>query len=231
MKEITLVPDKRLASWGVRYLLFQLLILPYLLEWLLMTLNLSIDDCKFNVLYYTVNFAAVVGMFWRFLQASARHALENPGQILIPAAIGFLAYRLSSTVVDMGIYRLFPDFFNINDASIQTISQGQLPIWAFGTIILVPPAEELLFRGAMFGSLYNRNKILAWVVSVVGFCLLHIISYAGYYTWDVLLICAIQYLSAGICFAAAYRYSCNIFTPILMHVATNIVAILTLVSM
>ena len=231
MKQITLVPDKQLASWGVRYLLFQLFVLPFLLDWLLSMLGLHIDDGKFNMLYYTVNFAIVVGIFWRFLQASLRHALENIGQVLIPAAIGFLAYRFISTVVDMTIYGLFPNFFNVNDANIQAISQGQLPMWCFATIVLVPPVEELLFRGAMFGGLYNRNKILAWVVSVLGFCLLHVIGYVGYYTWDVLLICAIQYLPASICFAAAYRYSGNIFTPILMHAAINSVAMLALASM
>jgi membrane protease YdiL (CAAX protease family) len=58
----------------------------------------------------------------------------------------------------------------------------------------------------------------------VGFCLLHIISYVNYYPWDMLLICAIQYLPASICFAAAYRYSGNILSPIMIHAAINLIA-------
>ena len=224
MKTITIAPDKRLAQWGVRYLLFQLLVLPYFLDWLFLIFDLPLDSGKLNLLYYAINFAALVGIFWRFLQASLQHALQNIGTVLIPTAICFLAYRLSSTLLDLSIYALFPDFFNVNDHNISAMVREQLPMWAFGTIVLVPPAEELIFRGALFGGLYSKNKVLAWVVSVVGFCLLHIISYVNYYTWDILLICAIQYLPASICFAAAYRYSGNILSPIMIHAAINLIA-------
>ena len=69
------------------------------------------------------------------------------------------------------------------------------------------------------------------MVSVVGFCLLHVMGYVGYYPWDVLLISAVQYLPAGICFAAAYRYSGNIFSSILIHAALNFIALLSMISM
>ena len=231
MKQITLAPDRRLAQWGVRYLLFQLLVLPYILQLLFFFLKLPLDNLRLNMLYYTINFAVLVGIFWRFLQASLQHALENPGQVLLPAVIGFFAYRFSSTLVNMGILALRPDFINVNDANITTMAQGRLAMWGFAAIFLVPPAEELIFRGTLFGSLYNKNKILAWVVSVVGFCLLHVIGYVNYYPWDLLLICAVQYLPAGICFAAAYRYSGNIFSPILIHAAINTIAALSMAAM
>ena len=231
MKTITIAPDRRLTQWGVRYLLFQLFVLPYFLDLLVTGLNLPIDSLRFNLLYYTINFAVLVGIFWRFLQASLQHALENLGQVLIPTAICFLAYRLSSTLLDLGIHWLFPDFDNVNDVNITAMAQGQLPMWGFAAILLVPPAEELIFRGALFGGLYSKNKILAWVVSVVGFCLLHVMGYVGYYPWDVLLISAVQYLPAGICFAAAYRYSGNIFSSILIHAALNFIALLSMISM
>ena len=231
MKNITIAPDRRLTQWGVRYLLFQMVVLPSLLDLLVYGLNLPLDDSKLNMLYYTINFAVMVGIFWRFLQASLQHALQNLGAVLIPALVGFFAYRFSSTLLDLGIYALFPDFFNVNDANIGQMAQGQLPMWAFATIVLVPPVEELIFRGSLFGGLYSKNKILAWVVSVVGFCLIHVIGYIGYYTWDVLLICALQYLPGSICFAAAYRKSGNIFTPILMHAFINSIAMLSMAAM
>ena len=230
MKTITIAPDKRLAQWGVRYLLFQLLVLPYFLDWLFLIFDLPLDSGKLNLLYYAINFAALVGIFWRFLQASLQHALQNIGTVLIPTAICFLAYRLSSTLLDLSIYALFPDFFNVNDYNISAMVREQLPMWAFGTIVLVPPAEELLFRGTLFGGLYNRSKILAWMLSVVSFALIHTAGYVGYYPWDLLLICTLQYLPAGICFAAAYRYCGNIFAPILIHAAVNALGILTMAT-
>ena len=231
MKQITLAPDRRLSQWSVLYLLFQLLVLPYLLELLFFFLKMPLDNLRLNMLYYTVNFAVLVGIFRRFLLASLRHALENLSQVLLAAVIGFFAYRFSSTLVNMGILALRPDFVNVNDANITTMAQGRLAMWGFSAIVLVPPAEELLFRGVLFGSLYNKNKILAWVVSVVGFCLLHVMGYVGYYPWEHLLICAIQYLPAGICFCAAYRYSGNIFSPILIHTAINVLATLSMAAL
>lgn len=231
MEKHTRFPNKRLTAWGIGYLLFQLLVLPTILSLFLLILELPLDDSKLNMLYYTVNFGILVCIFWRFLQDNLRHALENIGAVLLPAVVGFFVYRFSSTVVDMVIYGIFPDFYNANDANINSMAQGQLPMWAFATIVLVPPVEELLFRGTLFGGFYNKHKVLAWILSVLGFALVHVIGYIGYYSWEMLLLCTIQYLPAGICFAAAYRASGNIFTPILMHSAINAIAIIAMAAM
>ena len=231
MEKVTLFPDRRRTAWGIRYLLFQLLVLPVLLSWLSVMLGIPLDESKLNFLYYTINFAVLVGIFWRFLQISLRHTSENIGIVLLPAAVGFFAYQFLSSVLGMAIYYFFPDFFNVNDANIAQMTQSNFPMWAFATVVLVPPAEELLFRGTLFGGFYSRNKILAWVISVLGFSLVHIIGYVGIYSWDVLLICALQYLPAGICLAGAYRFSGNILSPILMHAAINALGILSMVSL
>lgn len=231
MKNNMISPNRSQTWWSFGYLLFQVLVLPTLLTLIFFLLDLPLDNSRLNLLYYTVNFAALVGIFWRFLRDSLRHALENIGTVLITTAVGFLAYRFSSTLVDITICTLFPDFFNVNDANIATMAQGQLPLWAFATIVLVPPAEELIFRGALFGSFYSKHKILAWILSVLGFALVHVTGYIGQYSWDRLLICMVQYLPAGICFAAAYRKSGNIFTPILMHAAVNSIAMLSMAAM
>ena len=231
MEKVKLYPDRRLTAWGVRYLLFQMLVLPYLLSWGCSLLNLYLDDTKLNLLYYTVNFAVLVGIFWRFLNASIQHALQDIGNVLIPAVVGFFIYRFTSILLELGIYYLFPDFFNVNDANISDMAQGQLPIWAFATIVLAPPAEELIFRGALFGGFYTKHKLLAWLLSVLSFALMHVVGYVGLYTWDQLLLSMVQYLPAGICLAAAYRKSGNILTPILMHIAVNAIAMLSMALM
>ena len=231
MEKVKLYPDRHLTDWGIRYLLFQALVLPYLLSWVCALLDLYLDDARLNLLYYTVNFAALVGIFWRFLNTSIRHAAQNIGNVLIPAVVGFFAYRFTSTLLDLGIYYLFPDFFNVNDANISGMAQDQLPLWAFATIVLVPPAEELIFRGALFGGFCARYRYLAWPLSVLGFALMHVIGYVNYYSWDMLLISFVQYLPAGICLAAAYHKSGNILTPILMHAAINSIAMISMALM
>ena len=205
--------------------------LPLLLSLLDMVLDLGLDDSRLNLLYYTVNFAVLVAIFWRFLGISFRSAVENCRIVLSAAFLGFLAYRFSSTVLALVTYYFCPDFQNINDVNIAAMMQDDFLMWAFATVILVPIAEELLFRGVLFGGLYSRSKILAWVISVLGFALVHVVGYVGYYSWDVLLVCALQYLPAGIFLALAYRLSGNIFTSVLIHTAVNALGILSLMLM
>lgn len=231
MNHNTIFPNKRATAWGLGYLPFQLLVLPLLLGWLDMALNLGLDESRLNLLFYTINFAVLVAIFWRFLGASFRSAVENYRNVLLTALVCFLAYRFSSSIVALVTYSIYPDFSNINDQNIAQMAQGELPMWAFATVVLVPIAEELLFRGVLFGGLYSRSKILAWVLSVLSFALVHVIGYVGYYPWDVLLVCALQYLPAGICFAAAYRYSGNLFTTVLMHTVVNALGIAALAMM
>ena len=228
MEKVTLFPNKNRTAWGIRYLMFQLLVLPTLLYWLTDMLGLPLNESRMNLLYYTVNFAALVAIYWRFLQISLRHAAENIATVLMAAAFGFLVYQASTTALDMATAYFFPDFFNINDSVIAQMAREHFPMWAFATVVLVPPAEELLFRGALFGGLYSRNKYLAWVVSVLGFALIHVLGYVDIYSWDVLLICTLQYLPAGICLAGAYRFSGNILAPIAMHCAINVLGILSI---
>ena len=228
MEKLTLFPNRNRTAWGMRYLLFQMLVLPTLLSLLNASLRLGLDESRLNLLYYTINFGALVWIFRNFLKISALLALKNLRSLLLTAAVGYLAYHFSSTIVAMATYYFLPDFSNVNDANISIMAQGDFAKWAFATIVLVPPAEELLFRGVLFGGFYSRNKILAWVLSVVGFALVHTIGYIGYYPWGVLLVCTLQYLPAGICLAAAYRHSGNIFAPILIHALINTLGILAL---
>ena len=231
MKNKLISPNLSQTWWGIGYLLFQMLALPTVLVLVFSLLNIFLDDTRLNLLYYTVNFATLVGIFWCFLEASLRHAIRDIGNVLITAVVGLVLYWFSYTLVDFAIYYFFPDFFNVNDANIATMAQGQLPVWAFATIVLVPPAEELIFRGALFGGFYAKHKLLAWPISVLSFAVMHTVGYIGQYSWDHLLICTVQYLPAGICLAAAYRKSGNILTPILIHAAVNTIAILSLALM
>ena len=231
MKKFAVFPNLPQTDWGIRYLLFQLLVLPHLIGWLSVMLNLPITGSQLNLLCYTINFASLVYLFRHFLKASLLHAKQNLGAVLGAAVVGYFAFRFATILMDIGIHYLLPNFSNVNDANINTMAKNQLPLWAFATVVLVPPAEELIFRGALFGGLYNKSKLLAWLVSVLAFAGLHIASYIGSHSWDVLLISFLQYLPASICFAAAYRHSGNIFSPILMHAINNALVMVSLARM
>jgi membrane protease YdiL (CAAX protease family) len=72
----------------------------------------------------------------------------------------------------------------------------------FGLAVLIGPVvEEVLFRGVVFGSIRQKNRILAYVVSMVLFSVYHIWQYCGGLRGPHALHYAIQYLP--VCFALA----------------------------
>ena len=94
-----------------------------------------------------------------------------------------------------------------------------------GTVLLVPITEELLYRGLIFASLYNRSRVLAYIVSTLAFAALHVYTYIGTYPPEQLLLCLLQYLPAGICLGWAYAKTDSIWTPVLIHMTVNTIAV------
>ena len=92
-------------------------------------------------------------------------------------------------------------------------------------MILVPPAEECLYRGLIFRKLYGKNHAVAYLVSILAFACIHILGYIGTYSPLELAIAVLQYLPAGLCLAWSYTKADTVFAPILIHAAINYVTI------
>jgi len=225
MKQLPLCPNRRETAWGIRYLLFELLVLPTALSYINLFLGDALNESWLNFLFYCLNLTAALMIFHRFLLVSFRNAVGRLGSVLGNAAAFLIVYLVLSSCLGILIYRFFPDFVNINDSTIAAMATDSFPVWLLATVVLVPPAEELLFRGALFGGFFQRSRIAAYVLSVVGFCLLHVFGYVGHYSWDILLLCALQYIPAGLCLAWAYRASGSIFSPMIMHSIINAIGI------
>ena len=94
-----------------------------------------------------------------------------------------------------------------------------------GTVVLVPPAEECLFRGLIFRSLYKKSHWAAYILSILAFAVIHIIGYIGQYSPLELVMAFLQYLPAGLCLAWSCVRSETIYAPILIHAAINYITI------
>ena len=97
-----------------------------------------------------------------------------------------------------------------------------------GAVLLAPAAEELLYRGLVFGSLKSKSLWAAYLVSTILFAVIHVMGYIDTYTLPHLLLAFVQYLPAGLVLAWTYHKSGNILSPILIHIAVNTLAILSL---
>ena len=85
--------------------------------------------------------------------------------VLIWTATLLPVYFLGSWLCSQIAYILRPDFVNLNDQSIAGMLKNSYWLMGIGTVLLVPMAEETLFRGLIFHGLYSKNKALAFAVS------------------------------------------------------------------
>lgn len=228
MKKLSVTPKK--SEWipGIAYLGFQLIELPVFLVLVNNILPAPLSEAQLNFVFFALNFIFVTVICHRFLIENLKCAFRAPKRCLQAAGAGMGFYWIGSYVVGIVIMLLYPDFANVNDDSIAGLAQNNFALMAIGTVLLVPVTEETLFRGVIFGGLYKKSPLLAYIVSILSFSALHIIGYIGFYEPMHLLMCLLQYIPAAFCLCWAYVRADSIWAPILIHTINNAIAILSM---
>lgn len=214
--------------WGFGYLAFQLLFLPQLFNMVILLLPISLDSTQVNMLYFSLNFLAVVLIFPRYLLSFFPISGKQLLRILAMGTAFFILYWVLSVAIGYLVGLLQPEFTNKNDQNIIGMAQGNYGLIFVATVILAPITEECFYRGVLFRGLYDHSPILAWVVSVAVFAAIHVIGYLSVLSPLSLVLSFVQYLPAGLCLAASYRLSGTIICPILIHAAINATGMLVL---
>lgn len=209
---------------GGVYLIFQLLLLPSILRFLSARLSTPLSDAELNFVFYLTNFLATILIYHRFLGRSARQAVQHPAYFCQAVILGLAAYYACFYFIRWLISLLVPGFTNYNDAAISAMSRGGYFLTVISTVILVPPAEECVFRGLIFRNLYGKSRWAAYAVSVLAFACIHILGYIGKYSPLELVMAVLQYLPAGLSLAWAYAKADTIFAPIAIHACINLIA-------
>ena len=224
-KALTACPNHRETVGGVCYLVFQFLLLPSLLVEGNAFLAEPLNDAQLNFVYYLINFIALLMIFHDFWGSSLTQAFRHPVLLCQAVILGFVAYYACAEVLEWLIGKLMPSYSNYNDQAIFAMAGTNRFLTVIGTVILVPPAEECLFRGLIFRKLYGKNHAVAYLVSILTFACIHILGYIGTYSPLELAIAVLQYLPAGLCLAWSYTKADTVFAPILIHAAINYVTI------
>ena len=202
-----------------------MLALPSFLYWVNGQADTPLSDPELNFLFYIVNFVAILLIFHDFLARSLSQLLHHPIDALQAAILGFVAYYVCFYAIDWVVSLILPGYTNYNDESIAALSRGNYFLMFIGTVILVPPVEECLYRGLIFRNLYKKSHWAAYVISIAAFACLHILGYIGTYSASGLIIAFIQYIPAGLWLAWSYIKGESIFVPILIHAAVNFITI------
>ena len=225
MKKLSVTITSKERLWGWIYLALQLLILPSLLYLCNIFFNFQLSDTEINFLFFALNFTCVTVIFHRFILENGKKTLSSPLKVITTAISGYIVYTLLSYLLSNLILSLYPDFYNVNDDFVSGLVADDFNLMIIGTVLLVPITEEVLYRGLIFSGLYNRSRVLAYIVSILAFAALHVINYIGAYSPLHLLLCFLEYLPAGFCLAWAYARTDTIWTPILIHTFVNFIAV------
>ncbi len=122
----------------------------------------------------------------------------------------FLVVVSLSSAVAAFVFIFLPHL--VEHVSVPWIVHGWAGILLF--ILIAPIAEELLFRGFLFGFLRQSFSVIVSVgISAACFAFMH----------GSLL--SLQ-LVGGIIFALGYEYSRNLWVPILLHIGANTAVLL-----
>ena len=226
MRTSPILVSKKEQRFALIYLVLQLLVLPWLLE-LLRLLPSPPSSAELNILYFFLNFAAVIIGLRHFLKTTLVQTLEQLPKILLISALGFFAYLLVSVGLSSLILQFYPNFSNPNDSNIASIAEEHLLLMGISAVFFVPVTEECLHRGAIFAPLLDKSRLLAYLVSAGFFAAIHVIGYIGTADPTTLILCFLQYLPAGFCLGAAYEISGSIAAPIMIHTAVNLLGILS----
>ena len=209
------------VRFGWLLLVLQLFVLPSVLMLFNGLLPAPMHPALLNFLLFALEFVLTLLIFHRFLTVSARQAAAAPFRCLHFAGIGLILYYIGTVLVGMLIRSVCPDFSNVNDQNIHVLAQGHYTLIVIGTVLLVPVAEETLYRGLVFRLLQEKSRIAAYALSTLFFGLIHVAGYIGTTSPTVLALCLLQYIPAGLSLAWVYEQADSIWAPILMHMAIN----------
>ncbi len=210
--------------WGWVWFALQLVVLPIALSRLNVFLKLS--GTEQNLLFFGLNFCFVLLIFHSYLLRALVHAGSHFWDILKGCILGFCVNFAGNYVVSYLVSLLKPGFSNLNDTTVGVMLGEHYWLMAFATVIIAPLTEELFYRGLIFRGLRPRKRLLAYVLSTLAFCAVHMVGYIGSASWDILLICFVQYIPAGLGLAWACDEADNLYASILVHSVLNALTLL-----
>lgn len=179
------------------------------------------------VLYVTSAFVLVIAET-KFLRKDFDPLCDNFGFVLIQVLWGF-AFMLALDMLATFILSLVMgagaeiEISNPNNESISTLmGMNDRALFAIGCF-LAPIAEEIMFRGGVFGSLYKTNRILAYAASMLLFAVYHVLNYAiddpSYWIY------VLQYLPISFVLCRIYERTNSIWASMIFHGVWNYIMV------
>ena len=207
---------------GFCYLPFYVFLLSLGIQWLSNLLGLQLTDLQLNVCYFVLNCIFVWIIFHNFLIRSFRSI--RFWELVQAVILGFCLYYAGNLAFSWIIRLLDLSITSFNDETIMGLISQNKWVMVICSVLLAPIVEETLVRGLLFGVLRRQSRILAYVVTIIFFAVMHVWQYLLVYDFKSVLLAALQYIPASIALGWTYEKSNTVWAPIFLHMLVNAVA-------
>lgn len=193
------------------------------LPWLLARAGGIADPDELNFLTYVIGAVYLLIVGFTFLRREFDTLLDHPGRIFFQIVGCYGAMLLMNMAVG-GLLSAFVDpTENPNNEAVMELVSGSYGKMSATAIFLAPFVEEMIFRAAIFGTIRHKNRVLAYVVTILLFAVYHVWGYAldDPMSWLYLL----QYVPAAYLLCRCYEYCDCLWGSISFHMLTNFVSL------
>lgn len=215
-----LTRDEQRVGW-VFFALY-LFVLPFLVgavtRFLDEHLELGFTAAQSSAVYYAAVLLLLAAVFWGFLKNAFRILADNTRQNIFALAVGFgggLLFTVLLSLIPLPVENPV-----IGDYKAQFLLS---PGYTTAVVMFLRPmAEEILYRGLLFGSLRKRNRILAYGVSIGLSALSAVWQYVVLPDGGALsLLLALRYIPLAAATTWAYDVGGSVLTPMALRVILN----------
>ena len=159
---------------GVIYLPIYLIGLSLGLNLVFGLLNVHPTDVTANLWYFALNFLFLALMFAVGSWPPSPRGGGSSGRLLQAVVLGFALYY-ALTWLQGFVFELFSlSSSSPNDTYVDSLINAKFTAMAISIVVLAPFTEEILFRGVIFGNLRRPHPLVAYIVSVVLFAVIHV---------------------------------------------------------
>ncbi len=197
-----------------------------LLPWLVMTLPglRNLDAAWQNFLCYAAGALAMILLCRNFLRTDFDRLCDAFPLVihtvlrcyLIMFGLDLLLSAAISLLMSFGVE---PEIVNQNNDAITAMNETGHGVTAAMAIYLAPILEEVIFRGAVFGGLRRKNRILAYAAGILLFGVYHVWPYA--IADPTYWIYILQYVPVSFLLCFCYEKTGCIWANILFHASWN----------
>ncbi len=212
---------------GWCYIPMHIFVIPFLLALYAVYSPQPIGDIEVNLIYYAAGVVFTTIVMGTYLRRQFDVLLDNlPGCALVFLTAFIIQYSLS-LVSALILMLLEENVINPNNEAVMSMAEQNYGVIKGLAVFIAPIVEEVLFRGVVFGSIRRKQRIVAYIASIVLFSIYHVWQYALAYD-PIMLLYALQYIPVSFALAWAYERSGTIWVPIFFHMALNALSLTVL---